>query len=263
MWGYNEVGLGFLVVNTSLIYFDLYYYAAVKIMIDGYFESFPGVDNPVIFRTTCGYAYAQSVDEGSLWLRPLDYFEKLEKESVGDKSEPYNVAPSRMKVHLSDGKVWNKLDDNLFIKIPKLKQYIACFHGPAISDKQRENFGGCTFSIKNVNCLITEIYRECIKQVNPFIDSSTNQSRNPRFGKVFYQYVGINFTRNVEAFQFSTGIYLGYHLQDDFRKDPLPEFIDQDEYRFIVYVDNYISDDPEVPLKINVDPRNFYGCHEN
>ena len=45
---------------------------------------------------------------------------------------------------------------------------------------------------------------------------------------------------------------------DVLRKEPVEPFIFQDEWRIAIFSSGYLNDDPNEPLKINVDPNNFY-----
>jgi hypothetical protein len=42
------------------------------------------------------------------------------------------------------------------------------------------------------------------------------------------------------------------------RKEPVLPFIEQDEWRIVVFTDGYLNNDPLTPPDINVDPGHFY-----
>lgn len=117
--------------------------------------------------------------------------------------------------------------------------YIISLHGVAIKDKTREDFWGYTFGVKSFRRLGYELAHKASKQVNV---------TGLELGQVSYQY---------SAYRIQTGS-LSLINSSPFRKDPIEPFISQDEWRIVIHVKNYIDNNPNVPLKLEVDPNHFF-----
>jgi hypothetical protein len=53
-------------------------------------------------------------------------------------------------------------------------------------------------------------------------------------------------------------LYLDPLNTDVLRKQPIRPFIEQDEWRIVIFTEGYLNDDPHAPLQIQVDPSHFY-----
>lgn len=53
-------------------------------------------------------------------------------------------------------------------------------------------------------------------------------------------------------------LYLNPADTDVLRKLPIAPFIEQDEWRIVLFTDGYVDNDPNMPLRANVSPSNFY-----
>ena len=50
------------------------------------------LDNPILFRTMSSDVYNCTVNEGSIWLRSSEYYQKIEDQARNDDSEGINSA---------------------------------------------------------------------------------------------------------------------------------------------------------------------------
>lgn len=137
--------------------------------------------------------------------------------------------------------------------------YIASFHGLNISPEQRTLFGGCTFGIRNFSRLAAAVLFECSKHL---------RCSGYRFGQVAYQWTSLAQCLQVPsspAIQLAGNppIYLNPINTDVLRKSPVQPFIDQDEWRIVVFTEGYVADDPNEPVRINVPRESLYPylCH--
>ena len=60
------------------------------------------------------------------------------------------------------------------------------------------------------------------------------------------------------SIQLGSDTFLSTCGRNAFWKDPVSPFIEQDEWRIVIFVNRYLNNDPMAPLKINVDVANFY-----
>ena len=187
-------------------------------------------------------------------MRSSEYYQKIEDLSRQDKSEgvnstqvrlPLNFAPeSAQSIRLmGDGSVGQKI----------VPHYIMSMHGTSISEDLRKEFGGHTLGIKCITDLAAEILYQASRQV---------PIHSYRFGQVAYQRTALcqSYSRHGSAIELTgqPSVYVKSLNTDVLRKDPVEPFILQDEWRIALFPTNYLNNDWEVPLKINVNPDHFY-----
>jgi hypothetical protein len=85
-----------------------------------------------------------------------------------------------------------------------------------------------------------------------------------RYGAVYYQYAALALSHHqIGSSAMSLGgappVYLNPLSTDVLRKQPVMPFIEQDEWRIVIFTEGYLEDDPTAPLRINVDPSHFYA----
>lgn len=211
-------------------------------------------DRPIVFRTTNAEVYKRAVEEGSLWLRSSDFYRRLEDRARCDVGEGVNATtlgvplkfkpPRGSTISISgDGRIGQMI----------VPHYILSLHGAGISAQQRELFGGYTFGIRCISRLSAEILYGASRSI---------KVAGYRFGQISYQRTAL--TRSFSCIGAAIGLggnppeYLGSINTDVLRKDPVNPFIEQDEWRIVVFTDGIHKDDPDAPLEIRVDPNHFY-----
>ena len=199
--------------------------------------------------------YESSLETGSLWLRSDQYFRNIDDEARKDRSEGANGGKTSVPLCFKpdngpqiiiqgDGQIGQEIRPH----------YIFSLHGPSISTEQRLALGGCTFGIKIISKLSAEILYRCSQEI---------ECVGYRYGQVYYQFAPLSQSCNSER---STVINLGGKPPvslnllntDVLRKQPLSPFIEQDEWRIVVFTDGYVQNDPNCPLQIQVSPSHFY-----
>lgn len=85
---------------------------------------------------------------------------------------------------------------------------------------------------------------------------------NYQFGQVAYQYTALTQSNQPQGAAISIGgepnVYLKSINTDVLRKEPVQPFIEQDEWRIVVFTNGYYKNDPMEPLDIFVEPSHFY-----
>jgi hypothetical protein len=132
--------------------------------------------------------------------------------------------------------------------------YILSLHGTSISHEQLASFGECTLGIKSLSKLSAEILYQ---------SSLLLKCHGYRFGQVFYQHAALAQSHTqIGAAAIKLGgappAYLNPLNTNVLRKKPIKPFIEQDEWRVVVFTEEYLNDNPHSPLQINVDPSYFY-----
>ena len=179
------------------------------------------LDRPIIFRTVDKTVYDTTLTSGSLWLRSSHYYRHIEDQTRADKSEGINGTQCSFPLHFKPPSAQAlSLEGNGTIGTEIIPHYIISMHGTSITDKVRQEFGGFTMG---VSCL-ADLSAEILFQVSQQLPVTSY-----RFGQVAYQ-----------------------------RKDPVEPFILQDEWRIAIFTQGYLNNDPNEPLKINVDTKHFY-----
>jgi hypothetical protein len=212
------------------------------------------LNNPLLFRTTSENLYQSTLETGELWLRSNKYYQNIEDVARVDKGEGVNSSKVEFPLSL-------KTDNDVTIDISgdgKLGQaivphYIISLHGTSISNTQRVDFGGFTYGVKSLAKLSAQILYEASK----IIDVA-----GYRFGQVAYQNTALMQTQNNNgAILELTDVpphYLSALNSDVLRKEPIMPFIEQDEWRIVIFTKDFIENDFNKPLKIKVDTEHFY-----
>ena len=214
-------------------------------------------DQPILFRTTNLTVYEATLCTGSLWLRSADYYRNIEDRIRQDLSEGINESDLSVPLcfQAQNGPKIT-VSGNGSIGQIIVPHYILSLHGSSPSKGQVKLFGGCTFGIKNISKLSAEVlYRS----------SLTLQCTGYRYGQVSYQHTALALSHSqIGAAAMSIGgmppVYLNPINTDVLRKQPTAPFVEQDEWRIVIFVTKYLNNDPNAPLQIQVDPSHFYPC---
>ncbi|ABL64341.1 hypothetical protein [Chlorobium phaeobacteroides] len=211
-------------------------------------------DRPIVFRTVNAEVYESTINSGSIWLRSSDYYVYLEDKARCDKSEGANGTKTLLplcfhpeggtkQIYYGDGIIGQKISPH----------YIFSMHGSSVSECVRKDFGEFTFGIKCISRLSAEILYEASKYLNV---------TGYRFGQVSYQYTALCRSLHSHGAAVGLGGNLPEFLQsintDVLRKDPVLPFIEQDEWRIVIFTNSLIKNDYNEPLKLIVNPNNFY-----
>lgn len=216
-------------------------------------QAAPG--EPIVFRTTNQEVADRTLGEGSIWLRPAEYYQAIEDEARSDRAEGVNSGTAAVPLRLNpQGGTPITVQGPGDIAQAIVPHYIASFHGSSIPETLRQEFGGVTFGIKSLARLSAEILYQASLQA---------KCTGYRYGKVYYQYSGLtvaNAAIGGAAIQLGDNPpwFLNPLDTDVLRKSPVAPFIQQDEWRIVVFVQSYLGADVKEPLKINVSPEHFY-----
>ena len=205
-------------------------------------------EQPIFFRTTSAHVYESTLKTGSLWLRSDQYYRNLEDKIRSDPSEGINS--SRLALPLRF-----EVESGPFITIQGsgevgqqiVPHYVLSLHGTSITSAQLASFGGYTFGIKCLSSLSAEILDRA---------SSLLECDGCRFGQVSYKYPALAVSRShvgaaIGLSEFPP-MYLNAWSTDVLRKQPTKPFIEQDEWRIVIFTKGYLNANPHVPLQINV-----------
>lgn len=212
------------------------------------------LDRPIIFRTVNRNVYEDTLRVGSIWLRSSHYYQQLEDQSRQDRQEGVNFTrtPFPLKFNQKCGQALT-LKGNGAIGCEIIPHYIMSMHGTCISENVLEQFGGYTFGIRCLAKLSAEILYQASKQV---------VVHGYRYGQVAYQYSALAMSYHCDKSAICLSddppVYIGSLSTDVLRKEPVKPFIEQDEWRIAIFVSQYLGENPNEPLKINVDPSHFY-----
>jgi hypothetical protein len=211
-------------------------------------------DRPIIFRTVDKTVYDSTITNGSLWLRSSHYYRNIEDQTRADKSEGINGTKCSFPLNfkpLSAQAI--SIQGNGTIGTEIIPHYIISMHGSSILDSVRNEFGGFTMGVKCLADLSAEILYQVSQQL---------PVHSYRFGQVAYQRTALcmsyNFSSTAIKLDGKPSVAIKSINTDVLRKDPVEPFIQQDEWRIAIFTNGYLNDDPNAPLKINVDPNHFY-----
>lgn len=213
---------------------------------------------PAIFRTCSEVVYRAALEHGSLWLRTGEYYRGIEDAKRKDGLEGISAGRSGFPVCFRAPNGSNLLlrgDGKGHVGQAIIPHYIASFHGASISEDQWRDFGGWTFGVRDFRKLAQEIYVKA---------GGITPCHKYRFGPVSYRYTALaHFLTKPPggpaiALGGSPPSWVNVTDTDVLRKHPVAPFIDQDEWRIAVFPNEYISDDANEPLRINVDPGHFF-----
>lgn len=213
------------------------------------------LDEPILFRTTNEEVYKRTLSTGSLWLRSDKYYRDLEDKNRNDRSEGGSSGTTALPLmmHMKNGTpvhIKGEGEIGQFIG----PHYLVSMHGTSISQSQRKAFGGFTFGIRSLSRLAAEVL---------FQASQSIKCGGYRYGQICYQYSAF-----AQSLHSSGGAalriggnptcYLNPADTDVLRKRPIQPFIEQDEWRIVIFTDGYIDSEPMLPLKINMSTPHFY-----
>lgn len=207
---------------------------------------------PLVFRTTSAEIYKSTTESGTIWLRSGAYNRALEDKVRNDELEGVNAGasvPLRMKM----GGVALQMEGPGAIGQEIRPHYLMSLHGPSISTAQRNAFGSHTFGVRRLSRLSAEVLCQASKQI---------RSTGYRFGQVSYQFVPLGLSYFANGSPIGLGgnppVSFGPLNTDVLRKRPVAPFIEQDEWRIVIFTDGYLLNDADAPLRIAVDPSHFY-----
>ena len=210
----------------------------------------------MLFRTTSEEVYKGALDTGSLWLRSDKYYRDLEDKTRSDQSEGANSGTTSLPLNI-------KMKNGIPLQIKGDGQigqlnwphYLISLHGSSITSAQRAAFGGYTFGVLNFSRLSAEVLFQASRKI---------KCTGYTYGQIRYQYSAF-----AQSFHSSGGAafkigdnppcYLNPVDNDVLRKRPIHPFIEQDEWRIVIFTAGYVDNDPTLPLKINVSPKHFYA----
>lgn len=211
-------------------------------------------DRPIIFRTCDKVVYESTLESGGIWMRSSHYYRNIEDLARQDKSEGINGTQALFPLHFSpDSAQGIRLEGNGSVGQEIIPHYIMSMHGTSIAESVRKGFGGYTLGIKCIADLAAEILYKASQQL---------PVHSYRYGQVAYQRTALcqSYSANGAAIELTgkPSVYVKSINTDVLRKDPVEPFISQDEWRIAIFPTNYLNDDWQVPLKINVDSKHFY-----
>ncbi len=208
---------------------------------------------PLVFRTTSAETYRSTTESGTIWLRSGEYYRALEDKVRNDGLEGVNVGAASVPLRMTMGGVTFQMEGPGAIGQEIRPHYLISLHGPSISTAQRSAFGGHTFGVRNLSRLSAEVLHQASKEI---------RSTGYRYGPVSYQFVpfGLSYFSNGSPIGLGGNppVSFGPLNTDVLRKRPVAPFIEQDEWRIVIFTDGYLLNDAHAPLRIVVDPSHFY-----
>lgn len=210
---------------------------------------------PILFRTTSKQVYDSSLATGSIWLRSDRYYRELEDKVRKDGAEGANQGTTSVPLRIvpPNGPELN-IQGRGHIGQLMVPHYLVSLHGSSIAPSERDAFGGYTFGIRSLSRLSAEILYQCSKQI---------KCTGYRYGHIYYQYVAFAVSlQSTGGAAIKIGDSPAHFLNpvntDVLRKRPVKPFIDQDEWRIVIFTEGYVDDNALLPLKINVDTTHFF-----
>lgn len=213
-------------------------------------------DEPFLFRTASKFVCNNTLNNGELWLRTNLYYQKIEDKARVDNKEGFSGSKIEFPIEV-------KSDNDVFIELSGdgtgsmgtnvAPHYIISLHGTSISKQQHVDFGGVTFGIKSFSVLTKQIVEAASKQIRVLGYQS---------GPVAYQFTALTQTKNrnealIEITE-QPPHYLRTIDRTALRKEPILPFIEQDEWRIVIFSDSFVKNDPEAPLVLKVDRDLFF-----
>ncbi|TFH89130.1 hypothetical protein [Vibrio ouci] len=213
-------------------------------------------DEPFLFRTASKLVCDNTLKNGEIWLRTNLYYQQIEDKARVDNNE--GLSSSKIEFPISV-----KSDNGVFIDISGDRtgtmgtnvppHYLISLHGTSISKQQHTDFGGVTFGISSFSVLTKQIIEETSKQIKVL---------GYQAGPVSYQFTSLVQTekRNGAILEITDNPphYLSTVDMTALRKEPILPFIEQDEWRIVVFTNGFIKGDHLAPLKLKVDKNLFY-----
>ncbi len=209
---------------------------------------------PILFRTTNHFVHDNTLATGELWLRSGEYYQNLEDKIRNDELEGVNGSRTTIPIAVDHNGIPMHIMGGGIVGQSIRPHYILSLHGTSISEQQRASFGGHTFGVKAVSKLIAELYFRASKQIS---------CSGYRAGPVSYRFINLTLSRNAAGVAIAVGdagsnVGLGAIETDVLIKRPIAPFIEQDEWRIVLFTDGYVDSNPNEPLKLKVDPGHFY-----
>lgn len=211
------------------------------------------LEEPLLFRTGNDTVHQSAIQKGELWLRTAHHYSKNElNQNRQDDNEGVNYSNHNFELRFnpSYSKI-NSISGDGSIGCILSNCYLLCLHSTSIREDIRKDFGGRTFGIKSLYPLVNDILYQASQQLKVVAH---------RYGQVSYQYTPLMLSSNPTSasIELGKGISLKTIGNDILRKAPVEPYIGQDEWRIAVFVDHYLSDDPNSILKLKVNPNHFY-----
>lgn len=212
-------------------------------------------NEPILFRTVCRDVYEPTLRSGSVWLRSDAYYRKIEDAVRQDVSEGANMSLISYPLYIARHNAPQvTIQGSGEIGVAIRPHYIISLHGLSIAKRLVTEFGGHTFGIKSLSRLSAEILYTASQQI---------RCSGYRFGAVAYQRTSLGLVLGSNgggAVQLpgNPPCILTATNTDVLRKDPVQPFIDQDEWRIVVFTNGYLNNDAQEPLKVNVSPDHFF-----
>lgn len=211
------------------------------------------LNEPLVFRTASADVCKSSIEAGSLWLRSDQYYRDLEDQIRNDPLEGVNCGTPAVPLRTRAGGVDVQIRGTGTIGQAIVPHYLLSLHGASISDAQRKAFGGHTFGVQSLSRLSIDILYQASKQIRCI---------GYRYGQVVYQHTAFALTLFSNGSAICLGgdppLSLGALNTDVLRKRPVVPFVEQDEWRIVVFTEGYLGNDAATPLRILVAPSHFY-----
>lgn len=212
------------------------------------------LDRPILFRTCDKEVYEATLSSGSIWLRSSWYYRQIEDIARQDSSEGVNGTSMLFPLRFApESAPTITLEGPGSVGQEIVPHYLMSMHGTSITEATREGFGGYTLGIRCIADLAAEILYQVSKQI---------PVHGYRYGQVAYQRTALIMSYDPYGSANELGGSPSVHVKslstDVLRKDPVEPFIGQDEWRIAIFINKYLNNDPNEPLKINVEPNHFY-----
>lgn len=211
-------------------------------------------EEALLFRSCDKAVHDAAVNDGSIWLRSAHYYRGIEEDAARvDGNEGVNTIPHTFPLRF-DRKISSitEISGDGRIGCEIRKAYILSLHGTGIDAEVRNSFGTHMFGVKSLYSLVNDMIYQVSQQVEVI---------GHRYGQVSYQYTPLTISRNEtsSAIELSRGVFLKSMTTDMLRKAPVLPFIKQDEWRVVIFVKEYLNNNPLEPLKIKVNAQHFYS----
>jgi hypothetical protein len=211
---------------------------------------------PLVFRTTSAEVYTKSLT-GSLWLRSGQYYRELEDGIRNDPLEGVSSGTTSVPLTIRVGGTSFRIQGNGSIGQVISPHYLVSFHGTSISAAQRREFGGHTFGVRSLSRLSVDVLFQVSQQI---------RCSGYCFGQVSYQHTALTLTLFSPGAAINLGgdppLSLGALNTNVLRKRPVAPFIEQDEWRIVIFTDGYLGNDAATALKICVARSHFYSISQ-
>lgn len=211
-------------------------------------------DHPILFRTVNEFVFKSTLETGSVWLRSDQYYRRIEDKVRQDSAEGLNGGLTALPLRLSLDRPGSEATFQGGGKIGQFlpPHYILSLHGSSISPGQHASFGGFTLGVKSIIRLAEDIYEKAKKVIG---------EHQWFCGHVAYQRAALMLTVDSRApviYGLDAPLAIAVYRPAIMRKDPVWPFIEQDEWRIVLFPEQYLDNDPDTPIRLTVDPNHFY-----